>query len=159
MLKGIIDRVRRNHGLEHATVAMMLAHKGPMRIVGRSDHGGFYIYANIETERLRDYAEEALVRLQRGEDHLAVSPMCGTNIAVAGVLAGFGSYLALRRADGHVDGLTKAVLAGLVSVVASQPLGRLVQKYATTSPELADMRITSVKRMSDRMHRVRTAAA
>ena len=159
MLKGIIDRIRRNHGLEHATVALMLAHQGPMRIVGRSDHGGFYIYANIETERLRSYAEEALVRLQRGEEHLAVSPMCGTNIAVAGVLAGFTSYLALRSSDGHADGITRAVLASLVSVVASQPLGRLVQKYATTSPELAGVRITSVDRLSDRLHKVRTASA
>ena len=159
MLKGIIDRIRRNHGLEHATVALMLARQGPMRVVGRSDHGGFYIYANVDTERLREYAEEALVRLQRGEEHLAVSPMCGTNIAVAGVLAGFSSYLALRRTDGHVDGLTKAVTAGLVSVIASQPLGRLVQKYATTSPELAGVRITSVDRLSDRIHKVRTAAA
>ncbi|MCH7616709.1 MAG: hypothetical protein J4O14_07975 [Chloroflexi bacterium] len=159
MLKGIIDRIRRNHGLEHATVALMLAHQGPMRIVGRSDHGGFYIYANIETERLRSYAEEALVRLQRGEEHLAVSPMCGTNIAVAGVLAGFTSYLALRSSDGHVDGITRAILASLVSVVASQPLGRLVQKYATTSPELAGVRITSVDRLSDRIHKVRTASA
>ncbi len=159
MLKGIIDRIRRNHGLEHATVALMLARQGPMRVVGRSDHGGFYIYANVDTERLRDYAEEALVRLQGGEEHLAVSPMCGTNIAVAGVLAGFTSYMALRRADGHVDGLTKAVLAGLVSVIASQPLGRLVQKHATTSPELAGVRITGVDRLSGRIHKVRTASA
>ena len=159
MLKGIIDRVRQNHGLEHATVALMLAHQGPMRVVGRSDHGGFYIYAKMDTERLRDYAEEALVRLQRGEEHLAVSPMCGTNIVVAGVLAGFTSYLALRRADGHVDGLTKAVLASLVSVIASQPLGRLVQKYATTAAELAGVSITSVDRLSDGIHKVRTALA
>ena len=159
MLKEIIDRIRRNHGLEHATVALMLARQGPMQIVGRSDHGGFYIYANIETEQLRSYAEEALVRLQRGEDHLAVSPMCGTNIAVAGVLAGFTSYLALRSHDGHADGITRAVLASLVSVVASQPLGRLVQKYVTTSPELAGVRITSVDRLSDRLHKVRTASA
>jgi len=159
MLKGIIDRVRRNHGLEHATVALMLARQGPMRVVGRSDHGGFYIYAKVDTDRLREYAEEALVRLQRGEEHLAVSPMCGTNIAVAGVLAGVTSYVALRRADGHVDGLTKAVLAGMLSVIASQPLGRLVQKYATTSPELTGVRITSVDRLSDRIHKVRTAPA
>ncbi len=156
-MKGFINRVRQNHGLEHATVALMLARQGPMRIVGRSDHGGFYIYANVETGLLREYAEEALARLQRGEAHLAVSPMCGTNIAVAGVLAGFTTYLALRRADGHLDGLTKAVLAGLVSVLASQPLGRLVQKHATTSPELAGVQITSVDRLSDRIHKVRTA--
>jgi hypothetical protein len=159
MLKQIVDRVRQNHGLEHATVTLMLARQGPMRVVGRSDHGGFYIYANIDTERLRAYADEALERLQRGEEHLAVSPMCGTNIAVAGVLAGLGSYLALSRTDGGLDGFTKAVLASIVGVIASQPLGRLAQKYATTSPELAGVRIVSVERIGASVHKVRTAAA
>ena len=159
MLKGIIDRIRRNHGLEHATVALMLAHQGPMRIAAGPAPGGDALYGKRGPGRLGGYAEEALVRLQRGEEHLAVSPMCGTNIAVAGVLAGFTSYLALRSSDGHVDGITRAILASLVSVVASQPLGRLVQKYATTSPELAGVRITSVDRLSDRIHKVRTASA
>ena len=159
MLKGIIDRVRQNHGLEHATVTLMLARQGPMRIVGRSDHAGFYIYANIDTDRLAAYADEALQRLQRGEEHLAVSPMCGTNIAVAGVLAGLGSYIALSRTDGRVDGLTRAILASLVAVIASQPIGRLVQKHATTSGALGGVRITSVDRLSPSVHKVRTASA
>jgi hypothetical protein len=159
MLKAIIERVRQNHGLEHATVTLMLARQGPMRIVGRSDYGGFYIYANIDTDRLQAYAEEALERLQRGEEHLAVSPMCGTNIAVAGVLAGLGSYIALSRTDGRLDGITRAVLASLVAVIASQPIGRLVQKYGTTSGELRGVRITSVDRLGAGVHKVRTGAA
>lgn len=159
MLRQLVDRVRQNHGLEHATVTLMLARQGPMRVVGRSDHGGFYIYANLDSERLRAYADEALARLQRGEEHLAISPMCGTNIAVAGVLAGLGSFVALSRTEGRLDGLTKAVLASLVGVIASQPVGRLVQKYATTSPELDGVRIASVDRIGPGLHKVRTASA
>lgn len=159
MFRRIIDRVRQNHGLEHATVTLMLARQGPMRVVGRSDHSGFYIYANIDTDRLRAYVDEALERLQRGEEHLAISPMCGTNIAVAGVLAGLGSYVALSRTDGGLDAITKAVLASLVGVIASQPVGRLAQKYATTSPELGGVRIAGVDRVGPSMHKVRTASA
>jgi Domain of unknown function (DUF6391) len=88
MLKRLINSVRRNHALEHATISILLTRLGPMRIVGRAVSDGFYIYGDVSADRLREFADEALSRLQRGEAHLAVSPLCGTNIAVAGVLAG-----------------------------------------------------------------------
>jgi len=159
MLNQIIDKIRRNHGLEHATITLMLAEQGPMRVVGRSDHSGFWVYAKVETERLRGYVNEALSRLQKGEESLAVSPLCGTNIAVAGILAGLGSYIALAGGTARRGGLSRAVLASIIGVVASQPIGRLVQKYATTSPELADASIVSVERISANVHKVRTTFA
>jgi hypothetical protein len=158
MLKTFVDRVRRNHGLEHATITLMLANRGPMRVVGRSDHSGFWVYARIDTDRLRAYVDDALGRLQRGEEHLAISPMCGTNIAMAGILAGVGSFLALSASDRR-DGLPRAILASLLGVVASQPIGRLVQKYATTSPEAQGMQVISVERISPNVHKVSTAHA
>jgi hypothetical protein len=157
MIQRFVDRIRRNHGLEHATITLMLAQQGPMRVVGRSDHSGFYVYARVETERLRAFANEALSRLQRGEEHLAISPMCGTNIAMAGLLAGIGSYAALSGA--RTGGLPRAILASMIGVVASQPLGRLVQKYATTSPEAQDLRIVGIDRLSPNLHKVRTTQA
>lgn len=158
MLKRFIDRIRRNHGLEHATITLMVANQGPMRVVGRSDQSGFYVYARVDTDRLRGYVDEALMRLQRGEEHLAISPMCGTNIATAGILAGVGSFLALNSGDRR-DGLARAVLVSLIGVIASQPIGRLVQKYATTSGEAQGMSVVSVERISPNMHKVRTAQA
>src|SRR5207247_8658926 len=95
MLKRVINAVRRNHALEHATISILLNRHGPMRLVGRAVPDGFYIYGDIPTDRLRELADEALTRLQRGEADLAVSPLCGTTIAVAGVLARLGSYLAV----------------------------------------------------------------
>lgn len=158
MITSLIDRVRRNHGLEHATVTLMLASQGPMRVVGRSDHNGFWVYARVDTGRLRNYVDEALARLQSGEEHLAISPMCGTNIAMAGILAGVGSFIALNTSDRR-DGLPRAILASLLGVVASQPIGRLVQKYATTSGEAGGMRVLSIERISPNVHKVRTAHA
>ncbi|MEX0682884.1 MAG: DUF6391 domain-containing protein [Dehalococcoidia bacterium] len=158
MLNKLIDRIRRNHGLEHATITLMLARQGPTRVLGRSDHGGFYVYARVETDRLREYAEEALARMQRGEANLAISPMCGTNIVVAGVLAGVGSSIALGRSE-RGEGIPRAIMASLLAVVASQPIGRLVQKYATTSPDMGGVSIVSVERVGGGAHRVRTAFA
>jgi hypothetical protein len=162
MLKSLVNSVRRNHALEHATISILLNRHGPMRIVGRAVSDGFYIYGDVSTERLRELADEALQRLQKGESHLAVSPLCGTNIAVAGVLAGLGSYAALGAGRRKLGGVSGAIIAAMVAVVAAQPIGRLVQKHYTTSPDLDGIRIVSVKPLTKRLmhvHKVRTAAA
>jgi len=157
----LINSIRRNHALEHATIAVMMTRQGPMRVVGRASADGFYIYGDVSTEHLREFADEALGRLQKGESHLAVSPLCGTNLLVAGVIAGVGSYLAAGTGKKRWDGLSNALLAAIVGVIASQPIGRLVQKHYTTSPDLEGVRIVSVERMDRRLanlHKVRTAS-
>ena len=162
MLKSLVNSVRRNHALEHATISILLSRHGPVRIVGRAVPDGFYIYGDIPTDRLRELAEEALLRLQKGEAHLAVSPLCGTNIAVAGVLAGLGSYAAMGAGPRRLGGVSGAIMAAMLAVVAAQPLGRLLQKHYTTSPDLEGVRIVSVKPLSGRffrVHKVRTSPA
>src|SRR3989304_256075 len=98
MLKRVVNAVSRNHALEHATISILLSRHGPnIRVLGRAAPDGFYLYGDTPTETLRELAQEGLSRLQRGESHLAVSPLCGTNLAVAGVLAGFASPFAMGR--------------------------------------------------------------
>ena len=162
MLKRVINAIRRNHALEHATISILLSRHGPhMRVIGRAAPDGFYIYGDIPTERLKEFAHEGLERLQRGESHLAVSPLCGTNLAVAGVLAGLASLFAMGSRN-RLQGIPGAIMAAMLAVIAAQPLGRLVQKHVTTSPELDGIRIISVERMGrrfPRLHKVRTASA
>ncbi len=50
MLKEVLDTVRRNHALEHATITLMLAQRGPMRVVGRAGTDGFFVWANVPTD-------------------------------------------------------------------------------------------------------------
>ena len=160
MLKRVVNAVRRNHALEHATISILLSRHGPnIRVLGRAAPDGFYIYGDIPTETLRELAHEGLVRLQRGESHLAVSPLCGTNLAVAGVLAGVASLFAMGGRS-RLDGIPGVIMAAMLAVLAAQPLGRLVQKHVTTSPELDGMRIVSVEPMGRRfpnLHKVSTA--
>lgn len=160
MLKRVINAVRRNHALEHATISILLSRHGPhIRVLGRAAPDGFYVYGDIPTEALREFAQEGLARLQRGESHLAVSPLCGTNLAVAGLLAGLASLFA-RGGRSRLEGLPGALMGAMVAVLAAQPLGRLVQKHVTTSPELDGVRIVSVEPVGSRfprLHKVRTA--
>src|SRR3972149_11022049 len=110
MLKRVVNAVRRNHALEHATISILLSRHGPaVRVLGRAAPDGFYIYGDIPTETLTELAHEGLARLQRGESHLAVSPLCGTNLAVAGVLAGLASLFALGG-RGRLGGAPRAPL-------------------------------------------------
>lgn len=157
---GPIEATRRNHALEHATVAVLLDRGGYRRsIAGRSTPFGFYIYANVTREELASAVDEALDRLQRGEAEWAVSPFCGTNLAVAGTLAAL-SILAVAGNRDRRAAFPNAVLAGIASVLASQPIGRLAQRYITTSPNLLGTRVVNIttQRMGPiTTHYVRTA--
>ncbi len=160
MPANLIESVRRNHALEHATVSILLARLGPgVRMVGRATRNGFYIYGDVPTEKVRESAREGLARLKQGEAGLAVSPFCGTNLVVAGILAGASSLLALGNGN-RTERLPNVLLSALVAVLAAQPLGRLVQKHVTTSPNLADTEIVGVRegrRGPARFHKVETA--
>lgn len=142
-----LDDVRRNHALEHATVAVLFARKGPQRLAGRASGNGFFIIGKIDPTLLRSSADEALMRLQRGEANLAISPMCGTNLAVTGaVCATFTiASLARNREKGARQKFGDAVSASTMGALAAQPLGRMVQEKITTRPDLDRTEITHVK--------------
>lgn len=146
MLGRLIGSVRRNHALEHATIAVLLGRLGrDVRMVGRATRNGFWVYGDVPQEELAASCQEALARLQRGESHLAVSPMCGTNLAVGGMLAGLASTLALGRSDARLQRLPNVLMVSTLAMLLAQPLGRLVQKHITTSPDLAGTEIVGIR--------------
>ena len=159
-LLDVLASVRRNHALEHATIAVLLGKVGPStRLIGRASTDGFYIYGNIPTDKIRESADEALVRLKQGESQLAVSPLCGTNLAVAGILAGLASLVALGGRS-RLERLPNVLMAAVVAVVGAQPLGRLVQRYVTTSSDVQGLEIvavTTAARGLAPLHKVKTA--
>jgi len=156
----ILANVRRNHALEHATIAVLLGKVGPnTRLIGRASPDGFYIYGNIPTDKIRESAAEGLARLKAGESQLAVSPLCGTNLAVAGILAGLASLAVLGNRS-RLERLPSVLMAAVVAVVGAQPVGRLVQRYVTTSPDVQGLEIVAVSstaRGLAPLHKVKTA--
>ncbi|MEX2373699.1 MAG: DUF6391 domain-containing protein [Dehalococcoidia bacterium] len=142
-----LDDVRRNHALEHATVAVLFARRGPQRLAGRASGDGFFIIGNIEATLLASCADEALTRLRGGEANLAISPMCGTNLAVTGAVCAAFTMVALKRnADRGVrQKFGDAVSASTVGALLSQPLGRIVQEQITTRPDLERTEIVRIR--------------
>jgi len=160
MNRNFITALRQNHALEHATTSLLTKKLGSgVRMIGRASIDGFYIYGNVPTEAIREAATESLARLQSGERELAVSPFCGTNIVVAGMMAALASFLVLGGKDRRRR-LPQAMVAATWAIIAAQPVGRAVQKYVTTSSDLSEI---TIKRITRRgvgtriLHKVETA--
>lgn len=132
----ILSRVRRNHGLEHATINV-LSEIYPYRpLAGYSYPGGFFIFGDVATEHLQEAATEALSRLNNGERHLAIHPNCGTNFVVAGFVTGVLVWLSLvgtRSRAQRVGRLPQSIVLATIGLMVSQALGPKVQERVTTS--------------------------
>ena len=158
-----VSRVRRNHGLEHATIHVLIQRHPFLSLVGRSDWGGFSIYGQVATQEVESAAREALARLQAGERELAIHPRCGTTLATAGLLSGIAAFFAIgarpSRSRFRWAHLPETLMAATAAVILAQPLGLLLQQYLTTSGEVGDLQIVRVyQQRSDPVpvHRVET---
>ena len=89
MITGTIARIRRNHGLEHATIHVLSEGHKRFSAQGNSDHRGFHlnIYGDVTGEEVAAAVAEAHRRLRAGERHLAVHPNCGTVLVTTAMLA------------------------------------------------------------------------
>ena len=143
----IISRIRRNHGLEHASITI-LSEQFPYRpLAGYSYPGGFFLVGDIPTEHVREAVMQALTRMNNGERFLAVHPNCGTNYAVSGFVAGSLAWLGMAGAKTRRDKVERLpVLIGLATVglILGARLGPLVQERITTSGDPAGMTVVSI---------------
>jgi hypothetical protein len=139
-----ISTLRRNHGIEHATVNILTARSPHLQLVARADTDGFFIYGDVPTDALERAAKEALARLQNGEGHLVIHPRCGTQIVISGLLAALAAILALGRKPSWRK-LPDVIIATTLAAFAAQPLGLKVQEKITTSPDARGARFTGIR--------------
>lgn len=132
-----VSRIRRNHGLEHATLHILSERNPQVSLAGHSDMGGFWVLGDVDTEDIRSAIQEALHRMRGGEENLAVHPNCGTNLVTAGTFAGVAASVAMFGAGKRFrDKLERVPLAASLATLAlmmAQPLGLLIQERVTTS--------------------------
>ena len=144
-LSDILARIRRNHAIEHATIHVLVETRPRLRLAGRTTPWGFYVYGAVDTVELTNAVAKALSRLRGGELSLAVHPACGTNFAVAGIMAGLASFVALRG-KGRLRKLPQAMAASTLAVLLAQPAGRWAQERLTTSVDMQGVEIRGIAR-------------
>jgi hypothetical protein len=144
-----VKQTRRNHALEHATLTVLRQKgvRGPL--AGISGPTGFWLYGMVDPTTLQESVEEALKRLCEGQHQLAISPNCGTNYVVPGLLSALGAWLVMLmpgRGDfrDKLERLPWMILIITMISVFARPLGPLVQKKITTDANMGKMRISSI---------------
>lgn len=164
-----IRRTRRNHGLEHATIHLLAQGKSGLRMAGRSDSGGFYLYGEVEADEIERKAAEALRRMRGGQPELAVHPNCGTNLLTTGTLATLAAMLGFAGTDKdperRLERFPTILLIVIGTLIFSPALGMALQRHFTTLGDPGDLEVVSVERRDLRspfgaevtVHRVNTA--
>jgi hypothetical protein len=144
----ILSRVRRNHGLEHATLHVLGTRFPGLGLAGLSDAGGFWLIGNVELDDLTDAAVAALARLRAGEQNLAIHPNCGTNYATMGAFAGFAAWLTMLGAKkglrDKLDRLPNAIILSTLALMFAQPLAYKLQSKVTTSGVPGQLELTGI---------------
>lgn len=161
-----VRRVRRNHGLEHATIHLLSGRVPDLKIVGRSDMGGFWLYGNVSTEAVRQSVTNALSRMRAGEHQLAIHPNCGTNLVTVAMLGALATVFALIGSEkerfGKLQRLPLLAMVLMLAVSVGQPLGLQIQQYVTTLGDPADLEILEIRQLNKgnmNVHRVRTSSS
>lgn len=159
----VVRRIRRNHGLEHATIHLLSRKVSNLAMVGRSDANGFWLYGDVDTELVEDSVYKALDRMRGGEARLAIHPNCGTNLVTTAFIGATAALLALVGAEKEKGGkwsrFPLVVMGIMVAVVLGQPLGARLQEHVTTDGDPADLVIKEIRRTESNgliMHRVDT---
>jgi hypothetical protein len=156
----LVSRTRRNHGLEHATIHVLSDRHKNFSAQGNSNHRGFHlnIFGDVSEDDVRAAVEEAYRRMKGGDHHLAVHPNCGTVLLTTAAMGALASQTAFgleqrRQGRRHMDlsvflnGLPGAIVAGVISLILSRPVGMAIQEKLTTEGELGDLQVVAVRKV------------
>jgi len=138
--------LRRNHALEHATIAVMMEREPGRKFNGFSNDDGFHVQGVRSLEEVDAAAREALNRLKSGEKGLAIHRNCGTTIVAANLLAAvaFIGVIAVGLFMGMSLGLNFYLLlvAGMLgSLLLRVPLSLFLQRFVTTEQDLTNAEV------------------
>src|ERR671932_2834054 len=134
--------LRRNHALEHATIAVMIEREPGRRFNGFSTDDGFFVQGVRSTDEVDSAAREALRRLRGGEKRLAVHRNCGTTIVAANLLAAVFFLIAVGVGLYVGWDIYLLILGGVVlSLILRVPLSLFLQRFVTTNADLSNAEV------------------
>jgi hypothetical protein len=155
--------MRRNHGLEHATLNLLAKIHPKQPFAGHSDAGGFWILGEIPTGELSQIISVALEKLKSGQSNLAIHQNCGTNLLVSGFAAGLAGAVGLlgvgERPRDKFERIPVITALSVLALIISKPLGPILQKKLTTSGDPGSLKIVSIAKHtlnSFPAHRIKT---
>lgn len=154
----VFSRIKRNHGLEHATIHVLSERNKRFSAQGNSDHRGFHlnIYGDVTAAEVDAAVGEAYRRLNAGERNLAVHPNCGTVLVTTAALATLAAQtmFALEswrtprderiRPAALANALPGAIVAVVGALIVGRPLGIHLQERYTVDGDLRDLQVASV---------------
>jgi hypothetical protein len=131
-----VSNIRRNHGLEHATLHVLSDRYPNISMAGHSSAGGFWLLGEVPTHEVREAVDEALARMRNGEEDLAVHSNCGTNFVTSGTIAGLAGAAAMagvgKKWRDKAERLPLAAALATMALIFAQPLGLKIQQRVTT---------------------------
>jgi hypothetical protein len=135
--------LRRNHALEHATIAVMMEKEPGRRFNGFSTDEGFYVQGVRSLDEVDTAAREALKRLRAGERRLAVHRNCGTTIVASNLLLAvfFLSALGLGLYLGGSSLYLLILLGAVLAFALRVPLSLFLQRFVTTDADLTNAEV------------------
>jgi len=131
ILFDLIRRTRQHHAIEHATIHLLSERFPHQRFSGHSNPKGFIIWGDVSMEDLEEKVQEALARLQEGEQHLAIHPHCGTNLAITGLCLTVAALVLSYDRRTLAQRFTTTFTLMLAVLLFSRPLGFRSQRYTT----------------------------
>lgn len=138
------NRLRANHALEHATINVIEERLGCLNLAGMGQEDGFIVQGPVDPHLLESAARIGLERLRTGETNLAIHRRCGTSMLAANLISSV-LIILLLWTFGYF-GIFYILLALIAAQFLGPHLGRVMQKYLTTSADVEGMEIVGVER-------------
>lgn len=135
--------LRKNHGLEHATVNILEREYGHTNLAGYAEDDGFYILGLDNVWQVEEAARRGIQLLKRGQKDLVIHQKCGTSVTVANFISAV-IFLLLLLYTGNFS-IIYMLVAILAANLVGPFLGQIVQKYFTTTGDVGDMEIEGAR--------------
>jgi Domain of unknown function (DUF6391) len=143
-----IQKTRRNHGMEHATINVLSERYPGLQLAGYSTPIGFSIVGPVSREALTSAIDEAMRRVAAGRRGLVIHERCGTNYVAGGMLAGLAAWLSMlgtkRSTRSHLQRLPLVILFSTLALLYSPTVGAWLQRNVTTTSKLAGLEVVRI---------------
>lgn len=131
--------LKKNHGLEHATINVLEEHYGYRQLAGYADENGFYIIGAQDLTEVELAAREGQERLESGENELTIHDRCGTTLTAANLISAV-IFIIILFWTGYFS-IWSMLLAMLIANFIGPTVGDILQNKVTTSAKVEDINI------------------